>query len=147
MRKILYLDLDGVLANFTKGVGRDFTGRNPPEMFEKGFFRNLELMPFAKEAVAELLTFKGLDVYIATKPTTRNLSSATEKYEWVAENFPSLLYKVFLTCDKGHLNGDFLIDDEPGTWGEKFKGEFLVFNEVEPELSWNRILEHLALYK
>ena len=146
-RKIVYVDMDGVIANFSKGVGREFVGRNPPEMFEKGFFRNLEPMPFAKESIGELLTFKGLDVYIATKPTTRNLDCATEKYQWIEQHFKPLLFKMFLTCDKGHLNGDYLIDDEPSSWGDKFKGTFLVFNELEPELSWNRILEHLAEYK
>lgn len=145
--KTVYIDMDGVLANFTKGIGRDFTGRNPPEMFKKGFFLNLEPMPFAKDAVKELLSYKGLDVYIATKPTTRNLYCATEKYKWIKKHFPDLLLKMFLTCDKGHLNGDFLIDDEPQTWGDKFKGEFLVFNEHDPEKSWDAIIKYLSMYK
>ena len=147
MKKICYLDMDGVLANFSGAIDKDYVGRNPPQMFEKGFFRNLEVMPGAKEAVAELITMPGIEVFIATKPTTKNLYCATEKYEWVNEHFPSLLFKMFLTCNKGHLNGDYLIDDEPATWGKKFQGTFMVFNEKDPEGSWKEILSYLRKYK
>jgi 5'(3')-deoxyribonucleotidase len=143
MKKIVYLDMDGVLANFWLGVGRENPEWNPPEMYVKGFFRNLPVVPGAREAVSVLLANPNLDVYIASKPDSTNLYSATEKYEWIREHFPELIKKIFLTCDKGHLNGDFLVDDNISEWGEKFKGTFLHFYERQPLESWARILQFL----
>lgn len=145
--KILYLDMDGVLADFRAGVGRPNAEWNPPEMYVKGFFRDLPLMAGAKDAVAELLKHNYLDVYIASKPTHDNLWCATEKYQWLEEHFPMLLKKTFLACDKGHLNGDYLIDDDLKQWGPKFKGTLLHFDEYKPVESWNRILPYLAKYR
>ena len=139
--------MDGVLADFNKGVGRPGFERNPPEMYEQYFFRNLPVMEGAKEAVAQLLEHKDIDLYIASKPDSINLWCATEKFQWIQEHFPALLKKIFLTCDKGHLNGDFLIDDDFKQWGNKFKGNLLVFDENNPKESWARILEALSVYK
>lgn len=145
MKKIVYLDMDGVLANFWLGVGRPDAEWNPPEMYVKGFFRNLPVMEGAKEAVAQLLANPNLDVYIASKPDSINMHSATEKFEWINEHFPALIKKIFLTCDKGHLNGDFLIDDDEDRWKKKFRGTFLVFDEHKPIESWDRILHILKI--
>ena len=144
--KIVYLDMDGVLADFWRGVGRPGAEWNPPEMYVKGFFRNLPVMAGAKEAVAELLTIPGIDVYIASKPDSTNMDSATEKYQWINEHFPELIKKIFLTCDKGHLNGDYLIDDDIDRWGPKFKGQLIHFDEHAPLDSWRRVLAELRKY-
>lgn len=141
--KTVYLDMDGVIADFWTGVGRPDAEWNPPEMYVKGFFRNLPLMPGAKEAVAELLSNPNIDLYIASKPDSINMDSATEKYQWINEHFPELTKKIFLTCDKGHLNGDYLIDDDEERWAHKFQGQFLHFDEKNPLQSWARILEAL----
>jgi len=145
MKKIVYLDMDGVLANFWLGVGRPDAEWNPPEMYVKGFFRNLPVMPGAKEAVAELLANPDLDVYIASKPDSTNMDSATEKYQWINEHFPELIKKIFLTCDKGHLNGHYLVDDDYDRWAHKFPGTFLHFDEHNPLGSWIRILRSLSI--
>ena len=140
-KKIIYIDMDGVLANFKSGVGRVDHERDPPEMFKEGFFRNLPVMPGAKEAVAALMRMKHFDVYIATKPTTKTLFCPTEKFQWLQEHFPALVKKVFLVCDKGHLNGDYLIDDDFDQWGDRFKGEFLHFEESNPEECWKELVQ------
>lgn len=140
MKKIVvYIDMDGVVADFKTGIGRSSPEWNPPEMYVKGFFRSLPVMPGAKEAIAELLDNPKLDIFIASKPDSKNLDSATEKFEWIQEHFPPLLKKIFLTCDKGHLNGDFLIDDFED-WRNKFPGTFIKFDEENPTKCWKEIL-------
>lgn len=145
--KIVYIDMDGVLADFEKGIGRPGHEWDAPEMFVPGFFRRLEVLPGAKEAVGKLLTFSQLDVYIATKPTTKALGCATEKFQWIEEHFPDLLRKMFITCDKGHLNGDYLIDDDISAWGQKFKGTFVHFDQFNSEEAWKKIVEYMERYK
>ena len=150
-KKIVYLDMDGPTADFdamlsekSRKAGR---GMDPPEMFEKGFFLSLPVQLGAREAIRELLTYKGLELFIASKPSTKNLWSATEKYQWIDKWFPELLTKIFLTCDKGHLSGDYLIDDDKHRWGDRFNGTFLHFRNEEPLTSWKEIVQTLSMYK
>lgn len=145
-KHVVYIDMDGVLADFWGGVGRpkarpDET--SPPEMFNPGFFLNLPVNPGAREAVTELLKRDYLDLYIATLHSYKNPYSASEKIQWISIHFPELINKMFLTCDKGHLNGDYLIDDDRAKWGHKFKGTFIHMQEHNPEESWKYAVERL----
>lgn len=138
MRRIVFLDMDGVLADFdgaiTSGVKVD-----PPEMFIPGFFRNLKVMEGAKEGVASLLSNPNLEIYIGSKQTSHNTLCATEKMDWVAEHFPELKKNIVLVCDKKLLRGNFLIDDDVVRWGSEFKGAFIFFDKTQPKKEWQRI--------
>lgn len=144
MRYVVYLDMDGVLANFSDGAGlpRGSLTCNPPAMFRPNFFANLAPMEGAKEAVAELMSIPSLDLYIASKHSISNIASASEKLGWIKKHFPILLDKVFLTCDKTHLNGQYLIDDNKEDW-KNFPGELLWFDERDSIKSWKNIVTYL----
>src|SRR6185369_14748323 len=118
-RTIVGIDMDGVLADFDGGVGRPGHEQDPPEMFVPGFFIKLQLMPGAKDAVTELLQNKNLRIYICSKPTTKALNCATEKYQWIQKHFPELLNRVCLMGNKELFAGDYLIDDDYNRWGKK----------------------------
>ena len=145
MKKVVFLDMDGVLADFSlsAGIPRGVWVDDPPCMFEPGFFKNLPIIPGAREAISKLLEIESLDLYIASKPSTRNPASASEKYEWIQQHFPELKKKMFLTCDKGLLRGDYLIDDLE-KWGEDFQGDFLHFNGAQPEQEWDRLVNYFS---
>jgi len=151
--RIIYLDMDGVMADFDGALPpaqRRQPGKNnwdPPAMFEPGFFRGLPLMPGAKDGVAALLTDPNLDVYVGSKPTTKNTLSATEKYQWIGEHFPGLLKKIVLVCDKGLLRGDVLVDDDAERWQGKFVGEFIHFDRDRPAESWDLVVRRLSSVK
>ena len=129
MRPVIYIDLDGTIADFAGGHV------NPPksiyektnESLEKGFYRNLPVISGAQEAVALLESH--FDVYIATKPKKANPFCLEEKMEWVRANFPSLSNKVFFTPNKALLRGYMLIDDHE-RWSN-FNGKFVQFNNSE----------------
>jgi 5'(3')-deoxyribonucleotidase len=141
--KIVYLDMDGPLTDWKRAIGRPFLkNSDPPEMFQRGFFRNLPVTEGAHAAVFALLKNPKVDLYIATKPTIKNsLWSTIEKYEWIQEHFPPLLDKMFVVCDKGHLNGHILVDDDAEKWGKKFSGLFIHFVEETPIWSWGNALQ------
>jgi 5'-nucleotidase len=138
-KKILYLDMDGVLADFDGAVTAHI--HNPPEMFLPGFFRNLKVMPGAKEGVKALLDNPKLKAYIGTKHTTKTDYSPSEKVGWVREHFPELIRRMCIVTDKNLLRGDYLIDDDL-RWKD-FQGEFIHFDKTKPEEEWKRIVEYL----
>jgi 5'(3')-deoxyribonucleotidase len=141
---VLLLDMDGVLADF-EGSLREVV-HDPPEMFQKDFFLNLQVKPGAKEFVEWAMAQPSLEVYIASKPLTwKVFYSATEKMEWVNKNLPSLNGRVNLVCNKGLLLGDILVDDDDEAWKGKFMGEFFHFDKANPAESFKKLKEHLQL--
>src|ERR1700688_4792917 len=144
-KKVVFLDMDGVMADFEGAVSNIIP--DPPEMFVPGFFRNLKVMPGAHFAVAQILKMSHLEVYIGSKPTTGNLHSSIEKYQWVAVNFPMLLKKIVLVCNKALLRGDVLVDDDKDRWEKKFVGTFIHFDKNNQEASWKHVVKQLSELK
>jgi 5'(3')-deoxyribonucleotidase len=137
---IVYLDMDGVLANIHEKIGHHTSyDVTPPEILEPEFYLSLNPFKASLAAVKELLSFKEIDLYIATKIPNANPLAATEKLKWVARYFPELKGRVFITPDKTKLIGDVLIDDDE-RWSE-FSGEFFRFDPRNPNHSWKRALE------
>lgn len=137
---VVYIDMDGVLANFDSCVHSPPPAGSslPSEMLHKGFFRQLPVMTGAKNAVEALMQNPRLEIYIATKISTKNLHAATEKLQWLEEHFPALVKNVFIACDKTKLRGDILIDDFL-RW-KNFHGAFFHFDHQNPEQSWQEAL-------
>lgn len=142
-KRIIYLDMDGVLANFFGALGRVVKPTDEPmEIYEKGFYRNMPVNEGAIEAVKALIANPKLDVYIASKPCSNSPYCASEKYEWVKEHFPALYKKIFLTSNKNMLSGHTLVDDHPDKWND-FNGEIIYFNPHEPAKSWANVIRIL----
>ena len=137
--KRIFIDMDGVLADFEGGRTSDKKRRNPPEMYSEGFFENLEPIPGALEAMQELHQSGKYDLWIATKPVATSPRSYTEKVNWIAKNLPYMLKKVVLTQDKSFLEGNVLIDDN---FVEGFGGIQVKF-ETDAEDEWKSILDLL----
>lgn len=133
MSKIIFLDLDGVLADFVssalRALGREIDlnqrveysienwfGISSREFWEtidsfgEEFWSEMELYPWAKDMVKRLE--KTADTYILSSPS-RNPVSSSGKVAWVRKHFPSLRSKIILTKHKHLLSsaGRFLIDD------------------------------------
>jgi 5'-nucleotidase len=140
---IIFLDMDGVLADFDAAIVNKGM-QDPPEMFIPGFFRNLAVMDGAKEAVPVLLANKNLRIYIGSKVTSKATNCASEKMEWIKEHFPALLRRMVLVCDKGLLRGDILIDDDIKRWKKKFKGRFIHFDRENSRQSWEAIAKEFG---
>lgn len=156
MKHYIYVDQDGPLADFDSAVNNNVRGiwqDDPPEMFEKGFFRNLPVTRGAKDSIAELLSMQNVELYVLSKPTVKRPSDVgeffcpSEKYEWLHEHFPELVSRTFLACDKGHIKAPSdatrftLIDDYKEKWEPLFQGEFLHFDVRNDEMSWKSIME------
>ena len=155
--KIILIDMDGVIANFDRGLVRVMKKELPEipitpyrnrtafyfkDNFDKkdykkiqeierrpGFFKTLPIVPNAKEAISEI-SKRGHNVKICSSPLIHNPTCASDKYSWLEEKFGSYLAKqLIITKDKTLVKGDILIDDRPEIRGNYTpKWEYVLFD-------------------
>lgn len=118
-KKILFLDMDGVLVDLEKHANEilkadKFIGEFYKNHIDKipGVFRNPPPIEGAIESVNTLLKSEKYDIYIATAAPWGNPESATDKRFWIEQYFgKSFKKKMIITHLKHLLYGDYLIDD------------------------------------
>lgn len=91
---------------------------------EKGFFRDLDVMPGAIEVMQELQ--KKYEVFIASA-AMEFPNSLHDKYEWLAEHFPFIGWQHIIFCGYKIVDVDILIDDRIKNFVD-FKGRKLLFS-------------------
>ena len=139
-KKIIYVDMDGVISDFNKAAKQGgYTHR--PDL--KVNFRDLDLMPGAQDALIKLN--KDFDIFIATTPPWSRPDVWTHKREWIGEHFPWLKRKMILTHRKDLLIGDILIDDSRWRGQPDFKGTWLWFGTAQKCKDWKSTLR--LIYK
>lgn len=147
MKKILYIDMDGVLVDFQTGieaceecVKKEFEG-NMDEV--PGIFGKMKPMKGAVEAF-KILSQK-YDTYILSTAPWNNPSAWCDKVEWVKKHLGDNAYKrLILTHNKNLNKGDYLIDDRNDKNGaDRFEGELIWFGKEAEYPSWKEVLEYL----
>jgi hypothetical protein len=118
----LYLDCDGVLADFDAGAAKlfgmpakDFQGKNGAGRFwariakSPDFYGTLPLMPDAMELFNAV---RHLDPIILTG-LPRGSWAAPQKVRWAAHHFPGTKILTVMAVDKRNhcTEGDVLVDD------------------------------------
>lgn len=154
MKKILYVDMDGVIVDFDSSfdkldpvVREEYRGR---EDQVPGLFALMDPIPGAIEAVTELAGL--FDTYVLSTVPWGNTSGASQKIEWIHQHFGkekgTPLHKRVILSHHKHLNkGDFLIDDRDRNGAAMFAdhnpgGEWLQFgSERFPD--WESVLAYL----
>lgn len=140
-KKIILIDLDGVLADFETGFLETWKKKFPqhpyilpkkrkifrlaenyPRGLEKeirsilsspGFFENLGIISGGKEALEKMQNL-GHKVYICTSPISSYANCVLEKYHWIDKNLGfEWTKKIIMAKDKTLIFGDLLIDDKP----------------------------------
>lgn len=140
-KKIILVDMDGVLADFEGRFLEDWKNKFPhhphvpleeretfyleenyPDGLAKeiesifstpGFFENLPIIAGGKEALTKMETL-GHEVFICTSPTSKYENCVLEKYHWIAKHLGhEWTKKMIVTKDKTLTYGDILIDDKP----------------------------------
>lgn len=141
-KKILYLDMDGVVADFEKGIVdlapelKDFKNYHDQEELSQriddtcyanpDIYHDLPPMPGAVEAVEELA--KIYDIFFLSTAMWSLPESFTGKRIWIEKHFGDLGRKrLILTHRKDLLKGDFLVDDRTHNGAGEFSGEHIHF--------------------
>ena len=145
MKKILYVDMDGVLVDFKTALPhvrpellREFDGHLDDV---PGIYSLMEPMPGAKVAFVELCAL--FDTYILSTSPWENPSAWSDKLCWVKAYLGEPAYKRLILSHHKNLNGgDFLIDDRIKHGVKKFAGEHIHFgSEKYPD--WPKVMEYL----
>jgi 5'(3')-deoxyribonucleotidase len=139
-KKTIFIDMDGVIANFAKAAEEGGWSHRPDKHVNYG---ELEVMPGAEEALRKLN--QDFDIFIASTPPWDRPDMWGAKREWIAEHFPYLKRKLILTHRKDLLIGDILIDDSRWRGQPDFKGAWLWFGTNQRCLDWPSTLE--LIYK
>ena len=145
LKKILYIDVDGVLVDFQSGIAR----LSDAELLEygddlddvPGIFALMDPMPGAVDAFQELSQL--FDTYLLSTAPWKNPSAWSDKVIWVQQHLGAAGYKrLILTHHKDLNRGDFLIDDRTRHGADRFAGEHIHFGSDRfPD--WPSVMEYL----
>ena len=145
-KKILYLDIDGVLANFDKAMDALCSGINAPERRQDherhkkqvlelcqrnpSVFEELEPIDGALEAVDKL--FQLYHIYFLSSPMWFLPASFVGKRLWIENHFgEKAVRRLILTHRKDLCLGDYLVDDRIINGAANFGGTFIHFGSVQ----------------
>lgn len=105
-------------------VSSDRQERVEDYLRSEDFFEHLPVMEDSQRVLHALV--KHYEVYIATA-AMEFPNSFGSKYRWLRRHFPWLHPLQFVFCgDKGILNADYLIDDQPSHF-RRFAGQGILF--------------------
>ncbi len=144
-KKIVFIDMDGVLVDFGQAI-KDMHKTYPeykikyeekPDLIP-GIFKDAKPITGAIEAVQQLAASGKYDLFISTTATWGNPEAAMHKRLWVEKYFDELFKKkMIITHRKDLLLGDYLIDDRIANGAADFKGELLSFGWAYEKDEWN----------
>lgn len=151
-KEVVWVDMDGVVADFESKATveaakmqltfKEFAYQKQYRHIE-GFYRDLPLIPGAKEAILELDACGKYEINFLSAPSWGNESCFTDKRIWIKENFGTSFDKrMDLSFHKGHYLGHYLIDDRTKYGAGEFIGQHLQFGNSEYP-NWDPILKKL----
>tara|TARA_Y100001935_G_scaffold119988_1_gene99227 strand:- start:1087 stop:1536 length:450 start_codon:yes stop_codon:yes gene_type:complete len=145
--KIIYIDLDGVIADFDKGKSEHPLGKVSPYIGRPdklpGIYENLDPIEGAIDSVNKLLNSQYKIFFLSTAPWD-NPDAWTHKRLWIAKYFEEKLIKkkLILCHHKQLLIGDYLIDDREWNGAAQFTGDWIHFGS-ERFPKWESVLDYL----
>ena len=148
MQKTVYIDLDGVVADFDKAreehpLSKITPYKGRPDKIP-GIYENLEPIAGAIDSVNQLLDTPHFDVYFLSTAPWDNPEAWMHKRLWIDKHFETkkIRKRLILSHHKHLLIGDYLIDDRRFNGASEFTGEWLHFGSKR-FTDWNAVIDYL----
>jgi len=136
-KKIVYFDMDGVLADYEGKA----TYKDNPEKETNGFFTELEPIEGAVEAFNKLS--EHYDCFILTTAPWSSPQAMGEKRLWVEKHLGELAFKKLVTSHRKDLSrGHYLIDDRTVNGAGEFDGVHIHFGTLKFP-NWDTVVKFL----
>jgi 5'-nucleotidase len=147
MKNKLFIDMDGVLADFMGAVHAHPDYENgTKELDELDVFENLSPVPKSLESIDKIISSDKYEVFILSTAPWSNPKAWMDKRLWVEKYLPKLKKRLILTHYKDLCCGsekDIIIDDRLANGVERWKGVHLHFGDDGEYKNWEMILEKL----
>lgn len=153
-KKILYIDLDGCIADFDGEIKKHYPNLEMLDGEERSnkvdeicklnpnIFHDLQPLPNAIESVKKL--FDHYDVLLLSTAMWDIPESFTGKRIWVEKHFGDLIKKRLILTHRKNLNmGAYLIDDRTKNGAGEFVGVHIHFG-TKKFPNWDSVVEYLA---
>jgi 5'-nucleotidase len=144
MKKVVYLEMDGVVADFDAHIRQfhpeleSLNKEDQQKIVDKVCEENpriyLQLEPIkgAVEAVNELLRIPEVELYFISATIWDVPEGYTDKRLWLEKHFGSAVSKrLIITQRKDLRRGDFLVEDRTRQGADEFEGEQIQFGTGE----------------
>ena len=144
----LFIDMDGVCADFIKAVKAhpDYEISVEHDLIDQlDVFGILDPMPGAIDAITKIWNSGKYDMYIASTAPWGNTAAWTHKREWIEKYLPMFKKRLIMTHHKDMLCGtekDIIVDDRLKNGVEKWKGVHLHYGTEGME-TWKEVLDYL----
>jgi hypothetical protein len=152
---IVYIDMDGVLADFNAGKTRVLR-EQPPALAEcggmvknmPGFFESLQPIEGAIDGAKWVA--ENFNAYILSAAPWSNPTALQAKQDWIKryftgdDGFNPFKRKVIFTHHKELLKGDILIDDRITNGVSGFAGEHIWFGNATKSKGWQEVVGRLS---
>lgn len=160
MKKIVYIDMDGVCADFEKAIrtlcpeldvkdGADYEARSV--LVKKvcadnpDIFHNLEPIEGSIEAINALLDSPYYEVYFLSTPLWELPESYAGKRIWLWKHFGDKVKDRLILSQRKDLSiGDYLIDDTTRNGAGEFTGDRIHYG-TEKYPTWKEVSEYLTI--
>ncbi len=152
-KKILYVDMDGVVADFDKAIKKlcpdvhtgDYES-SADKVYElcianPDIFQQLD--PIPNSIMAVLALFPHFDIYFLSTPMYQVPNSYRDKRIWLEKHFGNHAEKRLILTHRKDLNiGHYLVDDRLRNGVENFTGEHIHFGTKDfPD--WPIVVQYL----
>jgi len=139
-KKIIYIDMDGVISDFTKARNNHPLSKQSPYIGRPdripNIYKDLEPIPDAIKSVNKIINNDDFDLFFLSTPPWDNPDAWTHKRIWIEKYFgKKTRHRLILSARKDLNIGDYLVDDSNRRGQPDFKGEWIQFgSERFPDL-------------